>query len=108
MRVTQQHAEQVQDIVAGGAFIQRNADGVVDVAAQVDLCRVRARQHGGFVRHVHAQGIEVVGMAQLKTFLLQSAGQDIGQAVNAAGNAFQACRAVEHGVQAGDVSQQHL
>ena len=47
-------------------------------------------------------------MAQLKTFLLQAAGQDIGQAVNAAGNAFQACRAVEHGVQAGDVSQQHL
>ena len=80
----------------------------MDVAAQVDLCCIRARQHGRFVRHFHTQGVEVVSVAQLKAFLLQTAGQNIGQAVNAAGNAFQASRAVEHGVQAGDVCQQYL
>src|SRR5690606_33258352 len=35
--VTQQYVEQGQDIVTGGAFVQRNADRIVNVAAQVDL-----------------------------------------------------------------------
>ena len=96
--VTQQYVEQGQDIVTGGAFVQRNADRIVNVAAQVDLCCLGARQHGRFVCHLDAQGVEVVLMTQSETFLLQTAGQDIGQTVDAAGNAFQASRAVEYRV----------
>ena len=47
-------------------------------------------------------------MAQLQPFLLQAGRQNIGQAVNAVRDAFQANRAVEDRVQAGNVGQQHL
>ena len=80
----------------------------MDVAAQVDLRRISTRQHRRFVRHVNAQGVEVVSVTQFEAFLLQTAGQNIGQTVNAAGDAFQANRTMEHRIQAGNVSQQNL
>ncbi len=80
----------------------------MDVAAQVDLCRFGTGQHGGLVGHVHTQGVKVVGMTQFLPFLLQAGRQNIGKAVNAAGNTLQAGRTVEDRVQAGDIGQQHL
>ena len=47
-------------------------------------------------------------MAELKAFFLQAVGENIGQAMNTAGDTLQPCRAVEHGVQAGNIGQQHL
>jgi hypothetical protein len=47
-------------------------------------------------------------MAQLEPFFLQAVGQNIGQAMDAAGDALQALWPVEHRVQAGDICQQYL
>lgn len=42
--VAQQYREQLQHVFAGCRFIQRDADSIVDVAAQVDLAAsARAR-----------------------------------------------------------------
>ena len=98
-------AEQVQHIFAGGRFIERNANRAVNIATQVNLQRFGTRQHRSFIRHFDAQGIEVVRMTQLQPFLLQAVGQNIGQAMNAASDTFQARRAVEYRVEAGDVGQ---
>ncbi len=106
--ITQQDVEQHLNIFTGGGLIQRDADGIQNVATQVNLCCLSACQHRRFVGHFDTQGIEEVRVAQFLSFLLQTAGQDIGQTVNTAGDTFQANRAVEDGVQAGDVSQQHL
>lgn len=108
VRITQQYVKQRRDIVASRGFIKGDPHSMMDVAAQVDSRCISARQHGRLVRHVNAKGVEVVLMTQLKAFLLQAAGQNIGQTVDAAGNAFQPGRTVEHRVQAGDVCQQHL
>ena len=62
--VAQQNRKQLQDIFTGGGFVERNAYCVMDVTAQVDFCRLRTRQHCGFVRHFHAQRVKIVGMAQ--------------------------------------------
>ena len=55
-----------------------------------------------------AAGNTALRMAQLQPFLLQAVGQNVGQAMNAASDTFQARRAVENRVQAGDVGQQDL
>lgn len=68
MIVAHDGAEQVQDVFARGGFIERDPDGVMNIAAQVDLQRFRPRQHSSFIGNVHAQGIEVVNMAELKAF----------------------------------------
>ncbi len=104
----QQDVEQHLNIFASGGLIQGDAHGIQDVAAQVNLCGFSTGQHRRFVGHFDTQGIEEVRVAQFLSFLLQAAGQDIGQTMNAAGDTLQASRAVEDGVQAGDVSQQHL
>ena len=108
MIVADDGAEQVQHIFAGGRFIERNANRAMNIATQVNLQRFGTRQHRSFIRHFHAQGIEVVRMTQLQPFLLQAVGQNIGQAMNAASDTFQARRAVEYRVEAGDVGQQNL
>ena len=106
--VANNSAEQVQHIFAGCCFIKGDANGIMDVAAQVNFQRFGACQHRRFVDHFHAQSVEVVGMAQLEPFFLQPVGQNIGQPVDAAGDALQALWPVEHRVQAGDVCQQYL
>ena len=108
MIVADDGAEQVEHVFAGGCFVERNAHRAVNIAAQVNLQGFGTRQHRGFIRHFHAQGVEVVRMAQLQPFLLQAVGQNVGQAMNAACDTFQTRRAVENRVQAGDVGQQHL
>ena len=106
--VAQNHAKQRQHVFTGGGFVQGHADRVEDIAAQVDFRSLSARQYGGFIRHFHAQGVEVVRMAQLLPFLLQTGCQNIGQTVNAVRNTLQTNRAMEDRVQAGDISQQYL
>lgn len=73
MIVADDGAEQVQHIFAGGRFIERNAHRAVNIAAQVNLQGFGTRQHRGFIRHFDAQGVEVVGMAQLQPFRRPSA-----------------------------------
>lgn len=90
--VADDSAEQVQHIFAGGRFIERNAHRAVNIAAQVNLQGFGTRQHRGFIRHFDAQGVEVVGMAQLQPFLLQAIGQNVGQTMNAASDTFQTRR----------------
>ena len=108
VRIAQHDIKQVDDIVARGGFIKGDAHGVMNVATQVNLCGIRTCQHRRFICDVNAQRVEVVLMTQLQAFLLQATGQNIRQTVDAAGNAFQPNRAVEDGVQAGDVCQQNL
>ena len=80
----------------------------MDIATQVDFCRFGTRQHCGLIGYFNAQGVEVMRMTQLQSFLLQTGCQDISQAVDAISNAFQANRTMINGIQAGDVGQQDL
>ncbi|CCK15585.1 hypothetical protein BN136_1595 [Cronobacter universalis NCTC 9529] len=102
------HAQQRLHIGAGRGFIKRNAHRARNIAAQVDFTGLRARQNSGFIRHLDAQGVEPGRVTQLQSFLLQARRQNIGETVNAAGDTLQPCRAVEHGVEARDIGQQHL
>ena len=108
MIVAKDGAEQVQDVFTRGGFVKGDPDGMMNIAAQVNAQRFRPRQHSGFIGNLNAQGIEVVRMAELKAFFLQTIGQNIGQTVNTAGDTLQASRTVEYRVQAGNVGQQHL
>ncbi len=63
--VAQQNIEQLRHILTGGGFIERNTHRVMNIAAQIDLCRFRTRQYRSFISHFHTQGVEVVRMTQL-------------------------------------------
>ncbi len=43
MAVAQQNIEQLRHILTGGGFIERNTSRVMNIAAQIDLRRFRAR-----------------------------------------------------------------
>ncbi|MNE10052.1 hypothetical protein D3C80_1027490 [compost metagenome] len=70
VRIAQQDVKQILHVLAGRGLIQRDADGVENIATQVDLCGFGARQHTGFIRDFNTQGVKVMGMAQLQAFLL--------------------------------------
>ena len=108
MVVTQQYSEQRLHIFTRSRFIKRDANCIENVATQVDFISFSTRQNRAFIGHFYTQGIEPVFMAQHEAFLLQTSRQNIGQAVDAPSNAFQASRAVEHRIQARDVRQQNL
>ncbi|MNE53037.1 hypothetical protein D3C80_1477370 [compost metagenome] len=80
----------------------------MNVGTQVDAEAQCTFQHRGLVFHFYRQGVEPGFMAQCQPGLLQPGGQNVGQTMDAPGDALQALRAMVHRIQAGYVGQQHL
>ena len=66
--VTNQYAEQVQNIVASGGFIQCNTYRAIKIRTQVESQRQGLFCHAGFIIHQHGQRIEVRAMLKRQAF----------------------------------------
>ena len=89
-------------------FAQGDRNGTRQIGTQVDTRCFGPGQNGLFVLHFNRQGIKPGGVTQTQTCICQRFRQNIGQAVNAAGNPFQTFRPVVDRIHPGDICQQNL